>query len=64
MLLPHLDREVAEAMPQVAQTLTAREWNAWNMQANVKGKSPLELGLEGHWLIDEIDPEGYQVVAS
>ena len=63
VLLPHLDREVAEAMPVVSQTLTAREWEAWNKQTNVKGKPLRELGLEGHWLIDEIDPEGYQVVA-
>jgi len=63
VLLPHLDREVAEAMPVVSQTLTAREWGAWNKQANVKGKPLRELGLEGHWLIEEIDPEGYQVVA-
>ena len=47
----------------VSQTLTAREWEAWNKQANVKGKPLRELGLEGHWLIGEIDPEGYQVVA-
>ena len=63
VLLPHLDREVTEAMPVVSQTLTARDWEAWNKQANVKGKPLRELGLEGHWLIDEIDPEGYQVVA-
>lgn len=62
VLLPHLEREVAEAMPVVAQTLTARQWDAWNKETNVKGKSLGELGLEGHWLIDEIDPEGYQVV--
>ncbi len=63
VLLPHLDREVAEAMPAVAQTLTARDWEAWN-KANVKGKPLRELGLAGHWLIDEIDPEDYQVVAN
>jgi hypothetical protein len=63
VLLPHLDRKVAQAMPVVSQTLTAREWEAWNKQANVKGKPLRELGLEGHWLIEEIDPEGYQVVA-
>ena len=34
VLLPHLDREVAQAMPVVSQTLTAREWEAWNKQAN------------------------------
>jgi hypothetical protein len=62
VLLPHLDREVAEAMPVVAQTLTARQWDAWGKESNVKGKSLRQLGLEGHWLLDEIDPEGYQVV--
>jgi Hemerythrin HHE cation binding domain len=62
VLLPHLDREVAEAMPVVGQTLTARQWDAWNKESNVKPKSLRELGLEGHWLLDEIDPEGYQVV--
>ena len=29
---------------------------------NIKPKSPWQLGLDGHWLLDEIDPEGYQVV--
>lgn len=62
VLLPHLDREVAEAMPVVARSLSARDWAAWNKKANVKGKPLRELGLEGHWLIDDIDPEGYQVV--
>lgn len=64
VLLPHLDHEVANAMPGVAQTLTARDWQACNKKANVKGKPLRELGLEGHWLIDEIDPEGYHVVTS
>jgi hypothetical protein len=62
VLLPHLDREVAEAMPVVARSVSARDWTAWNKKANVKGKPLRELGLEGHWLIDDIDPEGYQVV--
>jgi hemerythrin-like domain-containing protein len=38
VLLPHLDREVAEAMPVASQTLTEQDWKAWNKQANVKGK--------------------------
>ena len=62
VLLPHLDREVSEAMPVVARSISARDWTAWNKKANVKGKPLRELGLEGHWLIDDIDPEGYQVV--
>jgi len=62
VLEPHLDREVAEAMPVVAQALTARDWNAWNHKYNIKPKSPWQLGLDGQWLLDEIDPEGYQAV--
>ena len=47
VLLPHLDREVAEAMPVVSQTLTAREWEAWNKQANVKGSRCGNSGWTG-----------------
>jgi hypothetical protein len=61
VLLPHLDREVREAMPVVAETLTAPDWDAWQHKYVVKPKSLWQLGLEGHWLIDEIDPEGYQL---
>jgi hypothetical protein len=28
-----------------------------------QGKPLRELGLDGHWLIDEIDPDDYRVVA-
>ena len=63
VLLPHLDREVQEAMPVVAETLTAPDLDAWQHKYVVKPKSLWQLGLEGHWLIDEIDPEGYQVAA-
>jgi len=62
VLEPHLDREVRDAMPVVAQALTARCWHAWNHKYNIKPKSPWQLALDGHWLLDEIDPEGYQVV--
>jgi hypothetical protein len=61
VLLPHLDREVREAMPVVAQSISARDWEAWNQQI-IKQKSPWELGIQGHWLNDEIDPEDYQLV--
>lgn len=62
VLFPHLDREVAEAMPVVAATITDREWDAVEQEYFVKNKSLRELGTEGHWLLDGIDPEGYQVV--
>lgn len=62
VLLPHLDREVAEAMPVVAASITGREWDAVEQEYNIKPKSMRELGFEGHWLLDGIDAEGYDVV--
>jgi hemerythrin-like domain-containing protein len=62
VLLPHLDREVAEAMPVVAASLTAREWDEIEQRFNIGSKSMRELATEGHWLLEGIDPEGYDVV--
>jgi hypothetical protein len=62
VLVPHLEREVDEAMPVVAAALTDAEWDAWDQKYNVKPKSLKQLGMEGHWLLDGIDPEGYQIV--
>lgn len=62
VLFPHLDREVAEAMPVVSQTLTAGEWRAIEQEHNIKPKRLSQLGFEGHWLLDGIDAEGYDVV--
>ena len=62
VLDPHLHREEAEMMPIVSQTLTNGRWESFNQEHYVKPKSKRELGQEGHWLIDSIDPAGYQVV--
>ncbi|MGI5509207.1 hemerythrin domain-containing protein [Streptomyces sp. CA-106131] len=62
VLVPHLEREVDEAMPVVAAALTNVEWDAWDQKYNVKPKSLKQLGMEGHWLLDGIDPEGCQIV--
>jgi hypothetical protein len=62
VLFPHLDREVAEAMPIVSATLTDDESRAIEQKYNIKPKSLAQLGFEGHWLIDGIDPTGYDVV--
>ncbi len=62
VLFPHLDREVEEAMPVVAATITDGEWRAIEQKYNIKPKSLAQLGFEGHWLIDGVDPEGYDVV--
>jgi hypothetical protein len=64
VLFPHLDREVAEAMPVVSASITMAEWRAWEQAYAVKPKSFRQLGMEGHWVLDSIDPEGYQVVVN
>ncbi|MFG1709682.1 hemerythrin domain-containing protein [Nonomuraea sp. M3C6] len=62
VLVPHLDREVAEGMPLVAASITHADWRAWDQAYNIKPKSLARLGMQGHWLLDGIDPEGYQIV--
>jgi hemerythrin-like domain-containing protein len=61
-LLPHLRREEEEMMPVVSATITAAEWTAWDEQYNLKPKSFVELGREGHWLIDGLSDDDRQVV--
>ena len=62
LLFPHLDREVAEAMPVVSRTLSHAEWKAIEDEQNVSTKSFRELGFLGHWLLDGLDPAGRDVV--
>lgn len=62
VLVPHLDREVEEAMPVVSASIMQAEWHAWDQTYNIKPKSFVQLGMEGHWLLDGIDHEGYHVV--
>ncbi|MFF7212546.1 hemerythrin domain-containing protein [Streptomyces sp. NPDC008238] len=62
VLVPHLEREVEEAMPVVSAALTQDDWRAWDQRYNVKSKSFTQLGIEGHWLLDDIDPEGHRIV--
>jgi hypothetical protein len=62
VLVPHLDREVAEAMPVVAASITAREWDAVEREHNIRPTSTRQLAMEGHWLLEGLDAEGYDVV--
>jgi len=62
VLVPHLDREVAEAMPVVSASISDDEWNDIEQRYFVKKKSTVELAMEGHWMIEDIDSEGYDVV--
>jgi len=61
-LLPHLRREEDEMMPVVSSTITATEWREWDEQYNLKPKSFIELGREGHWIIDGLCQDDREVV--
>ena len=62
VLLPHLEREENETMPLVSVSVTAAEWRAIDQQYYIKPKSLSQLGFEGHWLLDGLDPERSQIV--
>ena len=62
VLFPHLRREEDEVMPIVSVSITDAEWHAIDQEHFVKPKSLSELGLEGHWLLDGLDPERTLVV--
>jgi hypothetical protein len=62
VLLPHLEREERETMPLVSISITAAEWRAVDQQYYVKPKSLSQLGFEGHWLLDGLDPERSHLV--
>ncbi|WP_375486303.1 hypothetical protein [uncultured Jatrophihabitans sp.] len=62
VLGPYLEREEAEAMPVTSRAITQRQWHQWDQAHNVKSKKPAQLGFEGHWLIDDVDPVRRQTV--
>ncbi|MDQ3056107.1 MAG: hemerythrin domain-containing protein [Actinomycetota bacterium] len=62
VLDPHLRREEDEMMPIVSSSITHGQWEAYENDNHVKTKSKKELGREGHWLIDSLDQERYDVV--
>jgi len=62
VLLPHLQREEEQVMPVVSDAITEREWRALEDEHNVQGRRIAELGMEGHWLIDDASPADRAVV--
>lgn len=62
VLLPHLRQEEDEMMPIVSATLTGEELGRIDHELFVKAKSFVELGHEGHWLIDDLEPDRQEVV--
>lgn len=62
VLLPHLRREELEMMPVVSATITTTEYHEVEQEHFVKPKSFMELGAEGHWIIDGLGPEDREVI--
>jgi iron-sulfur cluster repair protein YtfE (RIC family) len=62
VLLPHLQREEDDMMPVVSSAISDAEWRALEQEYNLKPKSFMELGRDGHWLIDDLSPEDRQAV--
>lgn len=61
-LIPHLRREEDEVLPIVSSCMTHGEWSEIEQEHFVRSTSLRELGLEGHWLIDEVDDADRAVV--
>jgi hypothetical protein len=61
-LLPHLRREEDEMMPIVERTLTHAQWEKLDRAWNIAPKSQGELAIEGHWLVDGLEAERYDLV--
>ena len=62
VLLPHLRREELEMMPVVSETITTAEYHEIEQRHFVKPKGFMELGAEGHWIIDGLGPEDREVI--
>jgi hypothetical protein len=62
VLLPHLRREELEMMPVVSATITTTEYHDVEQEYFVKPKSFMELGAEGHWIIDGLGPVDREVI--
>ena len=45
-------------MPVVATCVTQRELKKWDDEMNVGDKPMRQLAMEGHWLLDNLDPDG------
>ncbi len=58
VLIPHLSREETVMMPVVATCVTQRELKKWDDEMNVGDKPMRQLAMEGHWLLDNLDPDG------
>lgn len=61
VLDPHLEHEERSLSPLVPGSVTEEQWAAFE-KSNVAGKKPPQLALQGHWMLDNLDPGGVAVV--
>ena len=61
VLDPHLEHEEGSLSPLVPDTVTDEQWAAFE-KSNIEGKKPAQLALQGHWMLDNLDPDGAAVV--
>lgn len=64
VMLPHLEREEAEAMPFVSQCMSNADWVAWDHRFNIDPRSLSERSFDGMWLMDGADEDERDVVRS
>ena len=63
VLDPHLVHEERDLVPLVVQSVGEDEWAVFE-KSNTAGKKPPELAMQGHWMMDNLDPAGVAVVTS
>ena len=61
VLDPHLEHEERSLSPLVAESVTEEEWAVFE-KSNTEGVKPPDLALQGHWMLDNLDPGGVEVV--
>jgi len=67
VLFPHLDREVAEAMPVASACLTARDWDDFLKHLETRPTSPRAvalLAMQALWALEGTDAESYAVATA
>jgi hypothetical protein len=61
VLDPHLEHEERSLSPLVAGSVTEEEWAVFE-KGNTEGVKTPDLAFQGHWMLDNLDPAGVEVV--
>jgi hypothetical protein len=61
VLDPHLEHEERSLSPLVPGSVTEEEWAVFE-KGNTEGVKTPDLAFQGHWMLDNLDPAGVEVV--